>query len=154
VLQIGFNKMTTRKLGFSALLKAVYKRLMDDPLLCSGETLLFYNHVPANTAYPYHVIGKILGIKSVEFTTRDTEGEENAFQIDSWVDRTSGLGDKACADMQNNIIQRLTSSALSIDDYNAIYLYLDYGAIFLDPENPELGLRHGILRFRQEMSPV
>jgi len=141
--------MPTRKLGFSALLKAVYLRLTTDL-----TDYAFYNHVPENTAYPYHVIGKLMGVRSAEFTTRDTEGEDNAFQIDSWVDQTSGLGDKACADMQNNIIQALTSSALSIEDYNAIYFRLDYAGIMLDPENPELGLRHGILRFRQDMIPV
>jgi len=141
--------MTTRKLGFSALLTAVYSRLTT-----GIPAYTFYNHVPENTAYPYHVIGKLMGVRSAEFTTRDTEGEDNAFQIDSWVDQTSGLGDKACADMQNNIIQALTSSALSIEDYNAIYFRLDYAGIMLDPENPELGLRHGILRFRQDMSPV
>jgi len=146
--------MTTRKLGFSALLKAIYKRLMDTPLSCNDETLLFYNHVPENTAYPYHVIGKLMGVPSAEFTTRDTAGEDNAFQIDSWVDRTSGLGDKACADMQNAIIQRLTASALSITGYNSIHFYLDYSNIMLDPDHPELFLRHGLLRFRQGMSPI
>jgi len=146
--------MLTRKLGFSALLIAVYKRLTDIPLLCNGKTLLFYNHVPANTAYPYHVIGRVMGVRSAEYETRDTEAEDNAFQIDSWVDQTSGLGDKACADMQNAIIQRLTASVLDIEDYNAIHFYLDYAGIMLDPENPELFLRHGILRFRQDMSPV
>jgi len=143
--------MTTRKLGFSALLTAVYSRLTTHALTSSYS---FYNHVPDNTAYPYHVIGMLMGVKSAEFTTRDTEGEDNAFQVDSWVDRTSGLGDKACADMQNNIIQALTSSVLSITGYYNIHFYLDYAGIMLDPENPELFLRHGILRFRQDMSPV
>ena len=143
--------MPTRKLGFSALLTAVYSRLTTHALT---NTYGFYNHAPQNTAYPYHVIGRIMGVRSAEYETRDTEAEDNAFQVDSWVDRTSGLGDKACADMQNNIIQALTSSALAIVGYNAIHFYLDYAGIALDPENPELGLRHGILRFRQDMSPV
>ena len=143
--------MPTRKLGFSAFVTAVYTRLTTH-ILTSGYS--FYNHVPDNTAYPYHAIGRIMGTRSAEYETRDTEAEENVFQIDSWVDRTSGLGDKACADMQNNIIQALTSSALSITGYNSIHLYLDYAGVILDPENPELGLRHGILRFRQGMSPV
>ena len=143
--------MLTRKLGFSALLTAVYKRLTEDPALSAYS---FYNHVPANTAYPYHVIGKLMGVRSAEFTTRDTAGEDNAFQIDSWVDQTSGLGDKACSDMQNTIIQSLTASALDIENYYAIHFYLDYAEIMLDPENPELFLRHGLLRFRQDMSPT
>ena len=140
--------MPTRKLGFTVLLTAVYGRLTTHALT---SAYTFYNHVPENTPYPYHVIGKPMGVRSVEFTSRDYEVEDNAFQIDSWVDKTSGKGDKACADMQNNIIQALTSSALSITGYSSIRLLLDYVDIVLDPENPELLLRHGILRFRQDM---
>lgn len=143
--------MPTRKLGFTALMTAVYTRLTTNVLT---NTYSFYNHVLKGTAYPYHVIGKPMGVRSARFETRDTEAEDNAFQIDSWVDKTSGAGDKACSDMMNNIIQALTSSALSITGYNAIHFYLDYSEIMLDPENPGLGLRHGILKFRQDMSPA
>ena len=144
--------MPTRKLGFSALMTAVYKRLATEDIVT--KTYAFYNHVPDNTPYPYHVIGKLMGARSARFETRDTEAEDNAFQVDTWMDKTSGLGDKACADRMNNIIQALTSSALSITLYNAIHLYLDYSEIMLDPDHPELLLRHGILRFRQDMSPT
>lgn len=143
--------MTTRKLGFTALLSAVYGRLTTHTLT-SGYS--FYNYVPKNTAYPYHVIGKPMGVRSIEFTTRDSEAEDNAFQIDSWVDETSGQGDKACADMQNNIIQALTESSLSVTGYHTpISFLLDYSDIMDDPENPELGLKHGIMKFRAEMIP-
>ena len=141
--------MPTRKLGFSVLLTAIYGRLTTHDLT---KTYAFYNHVPDNTAYPYHVIGKLMGVRSARFETRDKEAEDNAFQVDSWVDKTSGTGDKICADRMNNIIQALTSSALSITSYNAIHLYLDYSEIMLDPDHPELLLRHGILRFRIDMS--
>lgn len=140
--------MPTRKLGFSDLMTAVYSRLTTHILT---NAYAFFNHVPKNTAYPYHAIGKLMGIRSPEFTNRDIEVEQNVFQIDSWADKTSGQGDKACADMQNNIIQALTSSALSITGYASPRLLLDYADIILDPENPELLLRHGILRFRQDM---
>ena len=141
--------MPTRKLGFSALMTAVYSRLTTHALTL---TYAFYNSVPDNTSYPYHVIGKPMGVRSAAYETRDTMAEDNAFQIDSWMDKTSGKGNKACADRMNNITQALTSSALSITGYNAIYLYLDYSDIMLDPDHPELLLRHGVLRFRQEMS--
>ena len=143
--------MPIRKLGFSALMTAVYLQLTTHALTLAYS---FYNDVPDEASYPYHVIGKIMGIRSARFETRDKEAEDNAFQIDSWVDRTSGKGDKATADMMNNIIQALTSSALSITGYNAIHFYLDYSDIMLDPDHPELLLRHGILRFRQDMSPA
>ena len=141
--------MTTRKLGFTALITAVYLRLTT-----GIPAYAFYNHVPKNTPYPYHVIGKPMGVRSIEFTTRDTEAEDNAFQIDSWVDKTSGEGDKACQDMQNAIVQSLTASNLSMTGYHdSIWFGLDYAEVMLDPENPELGLRHGVLRFRCDMAP-
>lgn len=143
--------MPTRKLGFSALMTAVYARLTTNILT---SAYAFYNRVPPNTAYPYHVIGKPMGVRSARFETRDTEAEDNAFQIDTWMDKTSGLGDKACSDRMNNIIQALTGTALTITGYNAIHFYLDYSDIMLDPDHPELELRHGICRFRQDMSPA
>lgn len=143
--------MPTRELGFTDLMTAVYSRLTTYALTLAYS---FFNHVPKGTAYPYHVIGRPTGVYNAMYSTRDTEAEDNAFQVDSWVSKTSGKGDKACADMQNNIVQALTSSALSITGYNNIYLNLDYADILLDPENPELLLRHGILRFRIDMAPI
>jgi len=141
--------MALRKLGFVELMTAVYGRLTTDL-----PAYAFYNHVPENTPYPYHVIGKLMGSRSAEFTTRDTEAEDNVFHIDSWVDETSGLGDKACADMQDDIVQSLTASSLSMTGYHdSIRFWLDYAEIMLDPEHPELLLRHGVLRFRVDMAP-
>lgn len=130
---------------------AVYSRLTTH---ASTLAYTFLNHVPPGTAFPYHVIGRPMGVRSAEYETRDTEAEDNAFQIDTWMDKTSGAGDKACADRMNNIIQALTGSALSVTGYNAIHLTLDYSDIMLDPANPELEIRHGILRFRMQMSPT
>lgn len=143
--------MATRKLGFTALMTAIYGRLTTHVLT---NAYSFHNYVPKNTAYPYHIIGKAMGVVSWEYTSRDSEAEENSFQIDSWVDKTSGFGDKACADMQNNIIQAITSSALSISGYSNIYFNLEYSDIMDDPDHPEISLKHGILRFRQIMNPT
>lgn len=145
--------MSTRKLGFVELMTAIYGRLTTHALT---KTYSFFNDVPENTPYPYHVTGKLMGVRSAEFDTKDTEAEDNIFHIDSYVDKTSGEGDKACADMQDDIIQALTSSVLAITgdtNYNSIRFVLDYAEIMLDPENPELLLRHGVLRFRIDMSP-
>lgn len=143
--------MPTRELGFAALMTAVYARLTTHALT---NGYAFYNAVPRTATMPYHVIGKPMGKRSDGFTTRDSEGEDNVFQIDSWLDETSGVGDKACADIQNNIMQALTSSTLSVTGYHSPARFvLEYVDIILDPENPELKIRHGILRFRCEMAP-
>lgn len=143
--------MGTRKLGFSALTASVYTRLTTDVLTL---TYAFYNFVPRNVAMPYHVIGKPLGRESLMFNTRDTEAEENVIQIDSWVDETSGKGEKPCADIMNKIVQAMTNAALVIAGYDNSYLvFLDFSNIL--PDDTESGkiIQHGILRFRVEMAP-
>lgn len=143
--------MPVRKLGFSALTRSVYIRLTTDALTLAYT---FYNYVPRNAAMPYHVIGKTLGRESLMFNTRDTEAEENVIQIDSWVDETSGKGEKPCTDMMNNIVQAMTNAPFVITGYdNSYYVFLDFSNIL--PDDTESGkiISHGTLRFRVEMAP-
>jgi hypothetical protein len=143
--------MPVRKLGFSVLAKSVYVRLTTDALTL---TYSFFDHVPRKTAMPYHVIGKPLGRESLMFNTRDTEAEENVIQVDSWVDETSGKGEKACADFMNNIVQAMTNAPFVMTGYNNSYLvFLDFSNIL--PDDTESGkiIQHGITRFRVEMAP-
>ncbi len=116
--------MPTRGLGFSALMTALYSRLTGHALT-SGYT--FFNYVPINTPSPYHVIGKPIGRESASYKTRDREAEENIIQIDSWFedDESIGLGDKACGDAMNNIMQAITSSPLTISGYTNPDTFLD-----------------------------
>lgn len=143
--------MTTRKLGFSALLTAVYSRLTTYAL---SKNYVYYNDVPKGAAMPYHTIGKPIGRKSEEFSNRDTQAEENVIQIDSWVDETSGKGDKPIGDMMNNITQALTSSPLSIAGYNAPMIFqIEYADVAKDEAEVARTVRHGTMRFRAHMSP-
>jgi len=105
---------------------------------------------------PYHVIGQPLGRESLSFNTRDTEAEENVIQIDSWVDETSGKGDKPCADMMNDIVQAMTNDPIVMAGagYDNSYLvFLDFANILKDDTEPGNIINHGILRFRVEMAP-
>lgn len=141
--------MTTRKLGFSALMTVVYSRLTT-----ALPTYFFYNDVPKSKAMPYHVIGKPTGRKSEEFSNRDTQAEENVFQVDSWVDETSGKGDKSIADMMNSIMQALTSSSLTPTGYNTVMIFqIEYADVIKDEAEVARNIRHGIMRFRVHMSP-
>jgi len=143
--------MITRKLGFSALLTSVYTRLTTNALTL-GYT--FYNYVPRGATMPYHVIGKMLGRESLSFNTRDTEAEENVIQIDSWVDETSGKGDKSCTDMMNNIVQAMTNDPIVMAGYDNSYLvFLDFANILKDDTESGNIIYHGTLRFRVEMAP-
>ncbi len=142
--------MPTRKLGFTALMTVLYSRLTGHALT---NTYVFYNHVPIDASFPYHVIGKPAGNESASYKTRDTEAEENIIQIDSWFDEESGRGDKACADAMDNIIQAITGAALTITGYSNPDVFLDYSDILKDDTEPGKIFRHGIMRFRFEMAP-
>ncbi|GAG84043.1 unnamed protein product [marine sediment metagenome] len=147
--------MGTRKLGFSALMTAIYLNLnTTEPLT---NTYTFYNHVPRNATMPYHVISQPLGRESLMFNTRDTEAEENIIQIDSWFDETSGKGDKPCADAMNNIVQGMTNAPLVMitAGYDNSYLvFLDFANILKDDTESGKIIRHGTLRFRVHMAPT
>jgi hypothetical protein len=143
----------TRKLGFSALMAAIFNRLSVTDPVTSAYT--FYNHVPRNATMPYHVIGQPLGRESLMFNTRDTEAEENVIQIDSWFDETSGKGDKSCADEMNNIVQSMTITPFPITGYDNSYLvFLDFSNIVKDDTESGKIIRHGTLRFRVQMAPI
>ena len=143
--------MPTRRLGFTALMTALYGRLTGHALT---NTYTFYNEVPITATPPYHVLGKPLGRESLSYKTRDKESEENIIQIDSWFDEVSGRGDKACADAMNNIMQAITGSALTITGYSNPDVFLDYSDILKDDTEPGKIFRHGIMRIRFEMAPT
>jgi len=140
--------MTTRKLGFSPLLKAIYGRLTTHALT---STYRVYNFAPNDAALPFVTFGSPVGVKSESFTSRDTEAEENVVTVHVWTD---DLGDKTAAEMMDNIVQAVTSSALAITAYfNPYLVFLDYADIVLDESIPTQPVRHGVLRFRFHMAP-
>jgi hypothetical protein len=144
--------MPTRKLGFSALMTAVYKRLATDNIVTKKYT--FYNFVPRTASFPYHVIQNPRGARSLSYTSRDTEAEDNTIEVHSWISEASGQGDKVCADRMNNIAQAITSSPLSVSGYfDPMRGDLEYSEILRDTTEPSLDVRHGIQRFRFEMAP-
>ena len=143
--------MGTRKLGFSDFMTVAYAQV--NAALPAGESL--YNHVPRTATMPYHVIGQPLGRESLMFNTRDKEAEENVIQFDSWVDETSGKGDKPCADMMNRIVQAMTAGPFVMAGYDNSYLvFLDFANILKDDTEPGKIIRHGILSFRVIMDPA
>ena len=87
------------------------------------------------------------------FTTRDTESEDNVVTIHIWSKKERGGGEKEVHDIQDNITQAITASALAITGYSSPYLILDFTDVMLDDTDPGRIITHGILRFRQQMSP-
>ncbi len=140
--------MTTRKLGFSEFIHAIYDRIDTGTL---SSTYAVYGYVPPGTAMPYVSVGNPMGVISNSFSSRDTEAEENVINVHVW---SKYQGDKECADMMNNIIQDITGTALSITNYSTPFLvFLDYSEILIDDTDPNNIVRHGVLRFRFHMAP-
>ena len=152
--------MGTRRLGFSAFMTAAYARLRAALPPPPATIYVFYNYVPRGATMPYHVIGQPLGRESLSFNTRDTEAEELVIQIDSWVDETSGKGDKPCADMMDEIVWAMTDATVPFTIIgtpthydNPYLLFLDFANILKDDTEPGKIIRHGTLRFRAETAP-
>lgn len=143
--------MATRKLGFSPLLKAIYTRLTTNALT-SGYT--FYNHVKDGAKMPYVTFGTPIGIRSISFTTKDTEAEENVITIHVWSKGDDAEGDKQASEYMDNVVQAILGSSLTITGYNSPYkATLDMAELFIDDSNPLCLARHGVMRFHFIMVP-
>ena len=134
--------MTTRKLGFTALMTAIYDRLKAHALT---KDYRIYNRVPPYIQFPYIRIGSPLGGRSAMFSSRDTEAEDNVVNIHVFSDADH---DYEAADIMSNIIQAITSSDIAIAGYSNKYLYLDHAEIFVDDTEPAKPISHGLIRVR------
>lgn len=141
--------MATRKLGFSPLLKAIYTCLTTNALT-SAYTV--YNYVPSAAKMPFVSFGSPTGIRSVSFTTKDTEAEENVITIHIW---SAAESDKQASEYMDNVVQAILGSSLTITGYNAPYkAFLDMAEIFIDDSVPTRLVRHGVMRFHFIMVPA
>ena len=141
--------MTTRTLGFSVLLKAVYTRLTTH---ANTSAYTFYNAVPDNASMPYIVITNPMGVRAPTLSCDDIAGEANVFHLHIWTPPTSE-GDKAVGDIMNNCAQALSSSALSITGYTDVLKpQLEFAEIVKDDTVASSPVWHGIMRFRVTMA--
>ena len=137
--------MATRKLGLSALEKAVYTRLTTDALTNSYTVR---SYVKDTDSMPYVKLGGYIGVRSTSFNNRDCPNEDNTVTIHVLSDYKGG---KEALDMMNNITQALTSSALTIVGYTQFIALLEYSDITEDGADGTDIKRHGVLRFRFSM---
>lgn len=140
--------MATRKLGFQPLMAAVYTRLTTDALTSAYTT---YNFVPRAATMPFISFGAPIGVRSMSFTTKDTEAEDNSITVHVW---SAAEGDKQASEYMNNVVQAVLGSSLSVTGYFAPYkATLDMAELFIDDSVPTRLVRHGVLRFRFVMVP-
>jgi hypothetical protein len=129
-------------------MQAIYDRL-DTHALTSAYHI--YNYVPKNAAMPYVSFGSPIGVRSVSFTTRDTQAEDNTVTVHVW----SALeGDKEASQYMNNIVQAILGSDITVLGYFTPYVvFLDMSELFIDDSVPTRLVRHGVMRFRFVMAP-
>lgn len=139
--------MATRKLGLSDLLNAVYDHLNSH---ASTSSYRIYDYVPPNTAWPYIKIGPVMGTESADFSSKDTEAEDNMAMINIW---SKYAGEKEVADMMADVVDAM-EDGFTITGYNIHNQVLDYSEIVIHDEEPAAGIKYqGIIRYRIDASP-
>lgn len=144
---------TTRLIGMSAVLAAVYARITTGwaAIMPTIPAYRVYNNVPARTAFPYVHIGEAIYGPSESFSARDSAAEDQVAHIHIW---SEYKGDKEVGDMMNAISEAITTVPLSISGYSLMLSrkWIDYAAIMTDDTNPNQILRHGIIRLRLQIA--
>ena len=138
--------MATRKIGFTPLLTAIHDRLRDH---ANTSAYTVYNYVKKNATLPYIKTGIVFGGESPNYDSRDYENEDLIVIFDIWSKYT---GDKECADIMNNISIALSSSNLTVAGYNVIDDDIEFSDIIIDTTDPNEIKRHGIIRWKFQMS--
>jgi len=138
--------MTTRLVGISPLMKALFARLSTHALT---STYRIFNYIAINNpALPYVVIGGPLYGRSESFYTRDDAAEDIVLHVHIW----SNTWQTEVEDMMNNISSAVTSSALAPTGYTVMLGQNDFAQIMIDDTDPNRLLRHGVIRFRFQMA--
>jgi len=140
--------MAIRRLGFQPLMQSIYTRLTTHSLTSAYTT---YNYVPKNAVMPYVSFGAPIGVRSMSFTTRDTQAEDNTVTVHVW---SAAEGDKQASQYMDNIVQAVLGTDLAVLGYFAPFIaFLDMSELFIDDSVPTRLVRHGVLRFRFIMAP-
>lgn len=119
------------------LQEAVYNALNADDTLVALASI--YDHVPANTAYPYIVIGDDT---SIDFDTKTSTGEEVTLTLHIWSEEP---GRKEAKILHGHLKRILHDTLLTVEDHVTVLLRREFSQTFLDPDNVT---RHGVSRFR------
>jgi len=122
------------------LQQAVYAALTGDATLQGllGAPARVFDHVPADTAFPYLVLGEAA---SAPFDAKTEDGMAQTLTIHTW-SRYRGL--KETKEIMAAVAAALDDRSLSLAGHALVLLRFEFGATFLDAD----GLtRHGVQRF-------
>ena len=127
----------SQRLPFNSLQNAIYTRLTDAG---AGIDTDVYDQVPETVSPPYCEIGEISVSLEIEKIS-EAMAMIHVFSMDA--------GNKEANDIMENIIESLTSSALSLDEsFSQAQCRIDAADIFKEYHADGLLNRHGTLRFR------
>jgi hypothetical protein len=100
-----------------------------------------YDSVPAESAYPYVVIGEATAVPG-EADSKDADVMEQTLTLHTW-SRYLGLAE--AKQIMAAVVAALDQANLSISGHSLVLLRFEFSSTFLDPD----GLtRHGVQRFR------
>jgi hypothetical protein len=129
-------------------MQSIYTRLTTHALT---STYTIYDYVPKSAVMPYVSFGSPIGIRSISFTTKDTQVEDNTITVHVW---SATKGDKQASQYMDNIVQAVLGTDLAVLGYFAPFIaFLDMSELFIDDSVPTHLVRHGVMRFRFIMAP-
>jgi hypothetical protein len=137
--------MISQPLGIAALLKAIYTRLTTSAFTSAYRV---YNYVPATASFPYIRFGDpVVTAKGAA----DHAGHEISVLFHAL---SEGQGDKAAAEILNNICKAITAGTMSLDGYTQLSAILESVDIRVDESESARDVYHGTATFRFWIEPT
>ena len=121
-----------------ALQKAVFEALTANANLM-GAISGVYDHVPADTAFPYVTIGETT---VTDWSSKTFDGEVHSFTLHVW---SRARGRKEVKEILALTYDMLSGAALSVEGQQLVDLRFDFAQTLLDADGLTF---HGIQRFR------
>ncbi|MFQ5467971.1 MAG: DUF3168 domain-containing protein [Kiloniellaceae bacterium] len=123
------------------LQQAVFAALGGDPALKAliGDPARVFDHVPANSAFPYVVIGEAT---ARDWDTKTDPGMEQNLSVHTW---SRARGAKETKQIMAAIVATLDHAPLAVAGHALVLIRFEFAQTLVDPD----GLtHHGVQRFR------
>ena len=121
-----------------ALQKAVYDALTANTDLTAVVSGV-YDHVPADTAFPYVTIGETT---IADWSSKSFDGQVHALTLHIW---SRARGRKEVKEIMALLYDTLHDASLSVEDQELVNIRFDFGQTLLDADGFTV---HGIQRYR------
>lgn len=123
------------------LQQAVFAALSGDSALKAliGDPARVFDHVPAQSEFPYIAIGEV---SASDWNTKTDSGMEQTLTIHTW-SRARGMSETKR--IMAAVVNTLDQAPLAVTSHTLVLIRFEFARTLLDPD----GLtRHGVQRFR------